>query len=65
MPQRQSVQKEMIARFTERATSHVSEQVERMADAEQAPHRARRFMKMVATRKQLMLEKVLLNEPVK
>lgn len=50
----------MIERFTERAQVQGHDSLEIVSDEAESPERARRFMKMVAIRKQQILEKILL-----
>lgn len=60
---RQSLKHRVIERFAEGSDRRATDEVERMTDLENTPSQVQRFMKMVAVRKQQMLEKILFNEP--
>lgn len=60
---RQSLKHSVIERFAEGSERSTVEDFERVADRPNTGAQAQRFMKMVAVRKQQMLEKILFDEP--
>lgn len=60
---RQSLKHSVIEKFTEESGRWAADEVERITDCETTSSQIQRFMKMVAVRKQQMLEKILFNEP--
>jgi len=59
---RQSLKHSLIEKFAEGSNRH-AEEFERVTERENTSSQVQRFMKMVAVRKQQMLEKILFDEP--
>jgi hypothetical protein len=60
---RQSLKRSLIERFAESSHPGGAEELERATDRPAPNTQVRRFMKMVAVRKQQMLEKLLFEQP--